>query len=45
MNIAFNLYMAVPYVLLYNNINTLFCAGVEMNHVHLAQHPKLAVKK
>jgi hypothetical protein len=36
MNITFDLYVAFPYVLLYNNnINILFCAGVEMNHLHL----------
>lgn len=44
MNIACDLYMVLPYVLLYN-INTLVCAGVEMNHLHLVQNPKLAVKK
>jgi hypothetical protein len=36
MNITFDLYVVFPYVFLYNNnINTLFCAGVEMNHLHL----------
>jgi len=45
MSIAFDLYMVFPYVLLYSNINTLFCAGVEMNRLHLVQNPKLVVKK
>jgi hypothetical protein len=36
MNITFDLYVAFPYVFLYNNnINTLFCVGVEMDHLHL----------